>query len=68
VGAAVNPLNPENVFNQAAGAVVTQLTGREETLGGWLAEMIDPRARELARVLSAPPSVVATNPVHGGYL
>jgi hypothetical protein len=68
VGAAVNPLNPENIFNQAATGAVTRLTGREETLGGWLADMFDPTTRELARVLSAPPSVVATNPVHGGYL
>jgi hypothetical protein len=68
VGAAVNPLNRENIFNQGAGGVVSVLTGREETLGGWLAELFDPATRELARVLGAPPATVASNPVEAqGY-
>ena len=63
VGQAVNPLNRENIFNQAAGGAVTALTGREETLGGWLAEWFNPATREVARMLGAPPATVASDPV-----
>ena len=58
VGAAVNPLNPENVFNQGATGVVTQLTGREETLGGWLAELFSSSTREARLMLTFPLLVV----------
>jgi len=66
LGQAVNPLNQENIFNQGATGVVTVLTGREETLGGWLAELFDPATRELARVLGAPPATTAKNPLDSG--
>jgi len=66
VGQAVNPLNPENIFNQGASGVVTVLTGREETLGGWLAELFDPATRELARVLGAPLATAVKNPLDSG--
>lgn len=65
---AVNPLNRENIFNQAAGGVVSNLTGREETLGGWLAELLDPSTRAVARMLGAPPATVASNPMETGAL
>jgi len=63
VGAAVNPLNPDNVFNQGVGGTVTILTGREETLGGWLAELFSSSAREARLMLESPLQVVAGNPV-----
>jgi len=66
VGAALNPLDSENVFNQGVTGVVSQVTGREETLGGWLAELFDPGTRAVARMLGAPPAVVASNPVEAG--
>jgi len=66
VGAAVNPLNRENFFNQAAGGVVTVLTGREETLGGWLAELFDPATRKVGEMLGAPPAAVGRNPLDSG--
>lgn len=45
VANAVNPLNPNNVAAQGANAIASAVTGREETLGGWLAELFDPATR-----------------------
>lgn len=33
---------------------ITAATGREETLGGWLAELFDPATREANQMLRAP--------------
>jgi hypothetical protein len=60
VGQAVNPLNAENVFNQAATGVVSQFAGRPETLGGWLAELFDPSTRAVAQMLGTAPPVVVS--------
>lgn len=35
VGAAINPLNHDNIFATAGNSVVSALTGRDESLGGW---------------------------------
>jgi hypothetical protein len=52
---AVNPLNNGNVFATGANNVVSTVTGRPETLGGWLysATHADPMAQP------APPPVFA---------
>lgn len=47
---AINPLDKENLANKAATALVTETTGREETLGGLFAEWFNPATRELARL------------------
>lgn len=35
-------------------SVVTKATGREETLGGWLAEILDPSTRKVNEIFSSP--------------
>lgn len=46
VGQAINPLNPNNAPASAVNAVVSQVTGRDETLGGWIYDLThsDPMA------------------------
>lgn len=46
----LNPVSPENFFYEGAGGVVSVLTGREETLGGWLAGIFNPATREVDRL------------------
>jgi hypothetical protein len=53
----VNPLNPENIFNQGATGIVSELTGREETLGGWLADLLDPATRRVNDLYRTPPII-----------
>jgi len=49
VGDAVNPVNPDNIFNQGANSVVEVLTGDEnQTLGGWLYDIINGTPEEQA--------------------
>lgn len=50
--AAINPLDEKNVANQTTNATVTALTGREETLGGWLADMFNPSAKAVTEMLN----------------
>jgi hypothetical protein len=57
VGAAVNPLNPENIFNQGATGIVSELAGRPETLGGWLADLLDPATRRVNDLYRTPPII-----------
>jgi hypothetical protein len=52
---ALNPLNPENIVNQGVTGLVTELAGRPETLGGWLAELFDPATRAANEMLRTPP-------------
>ena len=54
VGEAVNPLNPENVFYSGASGATTVLTQREETFGGWLAELFNPATRAVRDMLEKP--------------
>lgn len=35
-------------------AMISSAAGREETLGGWLAEMLDPATRKVNQVFSTP--------------
>ena len=51
----LNPLNPENIVNRGVTGIVTELTGRPETLGGWLAEMFDPATRRANEMLRDSP-------------
>lgn len=39
----VNPASSENVVNRAITSGVSAATGREETLGGWLADIFGPK-------------------------
>lgn len=65
VGAAVNPLNSENIVNQGVTGAVSELTGRDETLGGWLAGVFDPATRrvdQLYRIQPWAPPLVGVAP------
>lgn len=37
---AINPVDPNNLANKGVTAVVSDLTGRDETLGGWFYDLI----------------------------
>lgn len=54
VGAAVNPLSSENIFYSGASGTATILTQREETFGGWLAELFNPATRAVREMLEKP--------------
>lgn len=55
VGTAVNPADPGNVVNRAVTSAGQAATGDASwTLGGWLAEVFDPRVRAANDMLSAP--------------
>jgi hypothetical protein len=43
----------------AASSAVSAATGREETLGGWFAELFDPSTRAANKMLSSVPTVNA---------
>jgi len=55
----LNPLNPENIVNRGVTGIVTELTGRPETLGCWLAEIFDPATRRANEMLRTPPILAA---------
>ena len=42
----INPTSPNNIANQATNGVVSAVTGRDETLGGWIYDLThaDPMA------------------------
>lgn len=48
---AVNPLDSNNLANQAVNSIVSNATGRDETLGGWFYDLTHP---EVARSLQNP--------------
>jgi hypothetical protein len=48
---AINPTDANNLANQAVNSIVSQATGKDETLGGWLYDMTHP---EVARTLQNP--------------
>jgi hypothetical protein len=47
----VNPASSQNLANRAVTETVTTITGRQETLGGWLAEIFSGTTREANRQL-----------------
>lgn len=48
---AINPADSNNLANQAVSSIVSQATGKDETLGGWLYDLTHP---EVARSLQNP--------------
>lgn len=54
----LNPANPQNIVNRNVTAAVSAATGREETLGGWLAEWFDPTTRLAREMLGQKPGLV----------
>lgn len=48
----VNPADANNLANQAVTKLVTETTGREETLGGLIADWFNPAAREVNQLYS----------------
>jgi hypothetical protein len=59
----VNPASSENIANRAVTATVSSVAGREETLGGWLAEIFDPATRRVNREYQTP---APSNPLPRG--
>lgn len=57
---AVNPVDPNNMANRAVTNVVSAVTGRDETLGGWLYDFTHPA---IARAISNPPLASAAAPL-----
>lgn len=55
-GTLFNPVNPLNIVNQGVTGIVSAITGREETFGGWLAELFDPATRRAREMLEDAPS------------
>ena len=47
----LNPASAENIVNEGVTAAVTEVTGRPETLGGWLYDLTHPSVNPPA----APP-------------
>lgn len=45
----INPASPNNVVYSSITAAVSAMTGSQETLGGWLAEVFDANTREVNR-------------------
>lgn len=56
VGAGYN-----NPAKRGVDDVVSTLTGRDETLGGWLAEKLDPKTRSLGGMFTRPTSPSSIN-------
>lgn len=63
--------SPLGIPSRAIDAGITAATGREETLGGWIAEVLNPATRAANKMLQAPvprvgsapqPSVYSINP------
>lgn len=53
---AFNPLSNKNVAYKATSAAVSAAVGREESLGGLLAEWFNPAARRVREMLEKPAS------------
>jgi hypothetical protein len=58
----VNPSSSQNLVNRAVTAGVSRATGRDETFGGWLADIFDPATRRVNREYLTPK---AANPLPG---
>lgn len=56
VGRALDPSSSENIVNRGVSAVVATVTGRDETLGGWLYDITH------ADPMAAGPPALATPP------
>jgi hypothetical protein len=52
----LNPASRENIVNKPISAAVSAAVGREESLGGWLAEWLNPATRKVAEMLQGPTS------------
>jgi hypothetical protein len=48
--ALVNPADDRNIVNRGVTAAVSAATGRDETLGGWLAGIFNPASRQAERI------------------
>lgn len=63
VAAAINPLNPNNVFASGANSAVQAVTG-EPSLGGWLATVLNPDVAAADAAMARP--VVFNDVAAGG--
>jgi hypothetical protein len=52
----INPASRENVIYKGTSAAVSAAVGREESLGGLLAEWFNPATRKVAEMLKGPTS------------
>lgn len=69
VGAALKS-SPLGLPSRAIDAVISDATGRDETLGGWLAEIFSPSVRAANRAITAPlprPRKPSGNPLASPY-
>lgn len=54
VGATLKNSTPLGIPARAIDSGISAATGRDETLGGWLAELFNPATRQLAKQLNTP--------------
>jgi hypothetical protein len=71
IGGAINPLSDQNVAYRGANAVVSNVTGRDETVGGWLYDwthppVFVPTVPQLGAPISANPPLM-TGGATGGW-
>lgn len=54
--------SPLGVPSRAIDAGISYATNRDETLGGWLAEILDPSTRAARKMLETPPAPKPASP------
>lgn len=55
IGTAINPVDPNNLANRGVNAVVSDVTGRDETLGGWIYDLFHPAVADALKSNPQPP-------------
>lgn len=55
IGTAINPVDPNNLANRGVTAVVSNVTGRDETLGGWIYDLFHPAVADSLATNPKPP-------------